>query len=240
MHIEPLVWALVVGYLAGSIPISRVASLILGQKEAMAEIEVPVPGTDETYKVTSKGAAAASMKFGATAGCTIGLLDIAKVFIPVLTFRLLYPDGYAHLAAAVAGMVGHNWPVFNRFEGGRGISSAYGGLLVVDPFGALACAVGGLLFGLIVLQDFITAYMAGLVLMIPWLWFATHDPIYLLYILTVNVLFVIAMIPDLRQYLRLRKQGAVDLSAVMDTTPMGRGMLKMMRFFRPTAGQGEE
>jgi hypothetical protein len=86
--------------------------------------------------------------------------------------------------------------------------------------------------GLFVLQDFIFAYMAGLGLMIPWLWFTTRDPIYMLYILSVNALFVVAMIPDLRQYLHLRKEGVVDLDTVMATTPMGRGMLKMMRAVR--------
>ncbi len=233
MDVNLLVISGVVSYLSGAIPISRIATLVLRQKDALDEIEVPVPGTDEVYRVTSMGAAAASMKFGATAGCTIGLLDIAKVFLPVLLFRFIDPTGYTHLVAAIAGMVGHNWPVFNRFKGGRGISSAYGGLLVVDWLGALLCAFGGLCFGLFVLQDFIFAYLAGLGLMIPWLWFTTRDPIYLLYILSVNVLFAVAMIPDLRQYLRLRKQGAVDLDTVMATTPMGRGMLKMMRVVRP-------
>jgi acyl phosphate:glycerol-3-phosphate acyltransferase len=231
-----LALAIVVAYLSGAIPVSRLASLLLHREEAMSEIEVPVPGTEETYKVTSMGAAAASMKFGAGVGCTIGFLDILKVLVPVLVFKLINPDGYAHLAAAVAGMVGHNWSVFNRFKGGRGISSAYGGLLVVDWLGALVCAVGGLLFGLFVLQDFIFAYMAGLWLAIPWLWFRTRDPIYLLYIAIINVLFVVAMIPDLRQYLRLRKQGAVDLSTVMETTPMGRGMMKMMQAVRRKRG----
>jgi acyl phosphate:glycerol-3-phosphate acyltransferase len=232
VDVEFFLWSVVVGYLSGAIPVSRIAGIVLHQEAALSEIEVPVPGTGEVYKVTSMGAAAASMKFGAAAGCTIGLLDIAKVFLPVLAFKLIDPDGYTHLVAAVAGMVGHNWPIFNRFKGGRGISAAYGGLLVVDWLGALACALGGLLFGLFVLQDFIFAYMAGLVLMIPWLWFTTRDPVYVLYVLIVNALFSIAMIPDMRQYLRLRKQGAVNLSAVMDTTPMGRGMMKMMRVFR--------
>jgi acyl phosphate:glycerol-3-phosphate acyltransferase len=222
----------VVAYLSGAVPISRIAALVLRQGDAIGEIEVPVPGTDETYKVTSMGAAAASMKFGAAVGCTIGLLDIAKVFVPVLVFRLVDPTGYTHLVAAIAGMIGHNWPVFNRFKGGRGISAAYGGLLVVDWIGAVVCALGGLCLGLFVLQDFIFAYMAGLGLMIPWLWFTTRDPIYMLYILSVNALFVVAMIPDLRQYLHLRKQGVVDLDTVMATTPMGRGMLKMMRAVR--------
>lgn len=230
------VLAVVVGYLCGSIPISRLAGSVMGHRGDLGDIDLPVPGTDETFKITSRGAASASMKYGAAAGCTIGLLDIGKVFLPVLTFYLAYPGGYVHLAAAVSGMVGHNWPLFNRFRGGRGISAAYGGLLVVDWLGSLVCAVVGLLFGLVVLQDFVFAYMAGLFLMVPWLWFATRDPVYVLYALVVSGLFVIAMIPDLRQYLRLRKQGVIDLSAAMDTSPMGRGMMKMMRFFRRDKG----
>jgi glycerol-3-phosphate acyltransferase PlsY len=53
------------------------------------------------------------MKMGPKVGCTIGLLDILKVTLPVLVFRLLYPDQYYFLIVAIAGMVGHNWPVFH-------------------------------------------------------------------------------------------------------------------------------
>jgi hypothetical protein len=84
------------------------------------------------------------------------------------------------------------------------------------------------LFGLIVLRDFIVAYMAGLWFAIPWIWFTTKDPVYLAYIVVVNILFVVAMVPDLKQYQRARKLGNVDLSTVMDMTPMGRGMKRMM------------
>ncbi len=38
----------------------------------------------------------------------------------------------------MAGMIGHDWPVFNGFKGGRGVSSVYGALLVIDWIGALS------------------------------------------------------------------------------------------------------
>jgi acyl phosphate:glycerol-3-phosphate acyltransferase len=220
--------AVVIGYLFGAIPVSRIFGRILRMNQELDTIEVPIPGSDETYKVTSTGAAAASMKMGPKVGCTIGLLDILKVALPTLIWRLLYPDQYYFLTVATAGMVGHNWPIFHNFKGGRGISAAYGGLFVVDIFGAIFSATAGLLFGLIVLRDFIVAYMAGLWFAIPWIWFTTKDPVYLAYIVVVNILFVVAMVPDLKQYQRARKLGNVDLSTVMDMTPMGRGMKRMM------------
>lgn len=231
MNLSLSLLALLLGYLFGAIPVSRVVGRLLGRKEELESIEVPIPGMDETYKVTSTGAAAASMKLGPRVGCAIGLLDILKVALPTLAFRLLYPDQYYFLIAATAGMIGHNWPVFNRFQGGRGISAAYGGLLVVDFFGAIFSALAGLIFGLFILRDFILAYMAGLWFAIPWLWFTTHDLVYVSYALIVNILFFVAMIPDLRQYQKARKEGNFDMSDVLATTPMGRGMMKIMERF---------
>jgi acyl phosphate:glycerol-3-phosphate acyltransferase len=216
------------GYFLGAISFSRIFGRIFGMAQELQTLEIPIPGTDENYRVTSTGAAAASMKMGPKVGCTIGLLDILKVALPTLVFRLLYPDQYYFLIVAIAGMVGHNWPIYHQFKGGRGISAAYGGLFVVDFFGAIFSATIGLLFGLLILRDFIIAYMAGLWFAIPWLWFITGDPVYLAYVLVINILFVAAMVPDLKQYQKARKFGKVDLSTVMEMTPMGRGMMKIM------------
>ena len=216
-------------YLLGAISFSRLAARMLGVDASLGQIEIPIEGTQQSYIVTSSGASAASMKLGPAAGCAIGFLDIFKVFFPTLLFRLVYPDQSYFLIAAVFGMVGHNWPIFNRFIGGRGVSAAYGGLLAIDPIGALVCAIAGLLFGLLVLRDFLVAYLAGLWLVIPWLWFTTRSPAYLAYTIVINVLFMLAMIPDIRQYQKFRSMGKADLETVMNATPMGRGMLKMMR-----------
>jgi glycerol-3-phosphate acyltransferase PlsY len=215
------------GYLIGSISFSRIVSRIVAPQADIAHTEVPVPGTDITYKVTTFGATAVSMQLGPRVGCAIGFLDMLKVALPTLAFKLLYPDQPYELIVAVAGMTGHNWPIFHRFRGGRGISAYYGGLFVIDWLGALVTSTAGLLLGLLVIRDFIVAYIAGLWLLIPWVWFRTHCLEYVAYAVIVNVLYVIAMIPDLKQYLSIRQTTDVDPRMVMETNPMGRGMIKI-------------
>jgi acyl phosphate:glycerol-3-phosphate acyltransferase len=232
MQPDIAILALLVGYLLGSISFTRLVSRLKDPGAELETIELPVEGTNETFKITSMGASTASMKLGPKVGCAIGLLDILKVTIPTLVFRFLYPGETYFLIAAAAGMAGHNWPIFNRFKGGRGISAFYGGFIAIDWIGAILCAASGMVLGLFIFKDFVLAYMAGVLLAIPWFWFTTHDLAYLLYAVVTAVFFVLAMIPDLRQYLRLRKTGKVDMRAAMETSPMGRGMMKMMDRFQ--------
>jgi glycerol-3-phosphate acyltransferase PlsY len=124
--------------------------------------------------------------------------------------------------------VGHNWPVFHRFKGGRGLSPIYGGLFVVDFIGVWVTSFGGMLFGLIIVRDVVVSFLAGLWFMIPWLWFRTYDVWYLAYAIIVNVLFMAAMIPEIKNVIELRRQGGgVDMMADMSSTPMLRMITRM-------------
>jgi glycerol-3-phosphate acyltransferase PlsY len=172
------------------------------------------------------------MTLGARAGCAIGIIDMLKIAAPTLAFKLMFAQPEYSLIAATGGMIGHNWPIFNRFRGGRGISSVYGAMFVIDWIGTFSIAFGGLFLGLIVFRDFMVAYLAGLWLLIPWMWFRFQDWSYLGFAIAVNIIFIIAMIPDIRQYLRFRKEGKTEMDAVMGITPMGRGMLKIMTWLR--------
>lgn len=231
MAIDTLVLAVLVGYILGSISFTRVISRMVDPNFNPEEVDLPVIGSDETYRMGSMGATTASIKLGGKVGCAIGWLDIIKVTLPTLIFRLLYPDHPYFLLVATMGVVGHNWPIFYRFKGGRGISAIYGGMFVIDWVGALACAMGGLALGLFIVKDVIVAYISGAWLLIPWLWFRTHDPAHLGYALVVNILFMISMIPDIRAHLQTRKGGTDEMKQIMTMMPMGRGMLKMMDFF---------
>ncbi len=67
----------------------------------------------------------------------VGLFDIAKAALPTwLALQLDLGDGVA-LAAGLAAVAGHNWPVFLSFTGGRGISGFLGVLVVLFPLGTL-------------------------------------------------------------------------------------------------------
>ncbi|MCK7472085.1 MAG: glycerol-3-phosphate acyltransferase [Desulfomicrobium escambiense] len=129
---------------------------------------------DLTYKAGSYGAAALSMQFGPRIGLLISLGDILKVTIPVLVFRWMYPQDTYLLSAAIGGMTGHIWPVFFKFKGGRGISAYYGGLFAIDPIGAVITMMGGMFLGFAIIKDFFVAYLVGLWLLLPWIWFTTY------------------------------------------------------------------
>lgn len=233
MDVRTLVAIALATYLVGAIPFSViVARLMAPGRDDVFKTELELDDTDEKYHVTTTGALTASMSLGARGGCLIGLLDMAKAAIPVLVVRLLYPEAVYMLTAAVACMAGHNWPVFNRFRGGRGVSTLYGGLLAIDTVGAFVVATVGMAIGLVVVRDFLVVYLAGVWLLVPWMWFRTGEAMFVGYAIAVNIVFLLGVIPDLRQWVRLRRQGQMGLQFTSELTPMGRGIMKMMRFLR--------
>ena len=82
-------------------------------------------------------------------------LDLLKGFIPVFVFSLLQPQHELGLAVVgVAALLGHQFSLFQRFSGGKGVATAVGVYLVIAPLSTLI-AVG--FFALIViLFDFIS------------------------------------------------------------------------------------
>lgn len=65
----------------------------------------------------------------------VGIFDVAKAALPTyLGLRLGY-GVWGSIAVGVAAMIGHNWPIYLGFTGGRGLSSFLGILLVLFPWG---------------------------------------------------------------------------------------------------------
>jgi len=219
--------AILSGYLTGSLSFSRIITRIVAPGTRLSSFEVPVEGSSLTYKVETFGATSAAMQLGSKAGCAIGFADIFKAAAVVLAFRLIFPQQPYLLFAAIGSMAGHNWPLFYKFKGGRGISAYYGGLFIIDWVGALVTMFSGLLFGLLIVKDYFIAYMSGLWLIIPWLWFTTKSPVYIIYAVIINVIYIVASLPDIKQYSRIKKTTKVDPRMVLETNPMGRGMLKI-------------
>jgi glycerol-3-phosphate acyltransferase PlsY len=224
--------AAVVGYLCGSISFARLVARIVAPQRDITKTEIEVRGSDEKLQMGSVSATTVSMHLGPRYGFLTVVMDMLKIALPTLVFKRLYPETSSFLLAATAGMIGHIWPVFHRFKGGRGLSAVYGGMFAIDWIGVFATSLGGMFLGLFVLRDILVAYMAGLWLVIPWLWFRTHDLDHLLYGVGVNIIFVVAMIPEIKQYVRFRREGkGGNLSEVIQLTGMGRGIYRMGRRF---------
>ena len=167
------------------------------------------------------------MALGWKAGCSVSLLDMLKVTLPVLAFKLLLPGQPYFLLVAVFAVVGNNWPVFYRFRGGSGISAVYGGLLVVDPLAIVVAALGGLVVGLLMVRSFLVMFLLSMLLVIPWLWWRFDNPAYWIYGAAVNGLYLIVTVMDALPYLRPGTR-MMSEREIMQQMPMGRGMIKMM------------
>ena len=74
---------------------------------------------------------------GVKSAAVVLTLDIAKGVVAVVIARTVIATDGAEVAAALIVLVGHNWPVFLRFKGGRGILTALGGLALMVPVAAI-------------------------------------------------------------------------------------------------------
>lgn len=227
----------IVSYLLGSISFARVVTYLWSSgKQSIADLEIPVDGTDEHYKVVSIGANSVSSIFGPKAGMMVSAFDILKVFLPTLFFKFYFPEQPAYfLIAAVFGLIGHVWPVYYCFHGGSGFSAIMGGLFVIDWLAVLITPIAGLLLGMVVFRNMIVASLSWLWLLIPWLWWRTDgDLAHILYAVAVNILFLLAMLPEYQTAMKYKKEGKSLEYGLgnLKSNPMGRGMLKIARFFR--------
>src|SRR5580704_2789191 len=120
------------GYLIGSGPFG----LIVGR--AVGGLDVRDFGSG------NMGTANVLRTVGARAGALTFALDVAKGAAAIGLARRWGADPTAQAAAGLAACVGHSWPVFARFRGGKAVATAFGGLLMVSPEAAAWATVGGI------------------------------------------------------------------------------------------------
>jgi len=135
------VWAFpvvaAVGYLSGSIP----SGLIMGR--LTRGIDLRDFGSGKT------GFTNALRTLGWSAALPVFVADLAKGALPVVLARIISDEPYVQTVGGLAALVGHDWPVFAGFRGGRGVAAAFGALLGMAPLVALALMPLGLAIALV-------------------------------------------------------------------------------------------
>ena len=127
---DPLLLALtvVLAYLLGSIPFGVVVTSAVGLGD-LRQIGSGNIGATNVLRTGNKGAALATL-----------LLDAAKGGVAVLVARALFDDDAAQLAG-LAAFLGHLYPVWLGFKGGKGVATFIGILLALAwPVGLAVCA----------------------------------------------------------------------------------------------------
>jgi glycerol-3-phosphate acyltransferase PlsY len=69
------------------------------------------------------------------------ILDLGKGILVVVFARHVLGPGYGEVFAGLIALMGHNWPLFLSFRGGRGIATGLGALSVMAPIAALIGAI---------------------------------------------------------------------------------------------------
>lgn len=203
---EPIiaVVAAVGGYLIGSISFARIVARFADPAADISRTETVVgPGNQFSSGMIS--ATAVRVNVGARYGIVTALLDMLKVFIPTLAFRLLYPDQPYDLIVATSALIGHDWPIYYRFVGGRGETAILGGLAALDPLGLVLMLTLGMIVGFLA-GNVLALRWAGLILMVPWVWLTTGDALFVAYIVFALAVYFYAVLPEFRQYLAFRAQ----------------------------------
>lgn len=140
-------------YLLGAVPFGLVITRALGLGD-LRKIGSGNIGATNVLRTGHKGAALATL-----------LLDSGKGAIAVLVARAMFGDAAAQVAALGA-FIGHLYPVYLRFKGGKGVATFLGTLLALNPLAGLAtCAtwlVAALIFRISSLAALISAASAAL------------------------------------------------------------------------------
>ena len=101
------------------------------------------------------GASNATVLLGWGAGVIVALHDIGKAVLAVVLAKLLFPGvEYVGAAAGVAAVLGHIFPFYLKFKGGKGLASFWGLILALNWKVALAMGLLGIL--ITVVTDFIS------------------------------------------------------------------------------------
>jgi glycerol-3-phosphate acyltransferase PlsY len=109
------------GYLSGSIPTGVILAKLFGTKDIRQEGSGNI-GATNVYRVLGKGLSALTL---------VG--DVLKGVIPVILACTLVGDEIWIAMVAFVTFLGHLFPVFLRFRGGKGVATALGVFLVIAP-----------------------------------------------------------------------------------------------------------
>jgi len=137
MIIAKYVACMALGYLLGSIPFGVLVTRQTGNVDV------------RRYGSGSTGATNVLRTVGGKAAVLVVVGDLAKGVLAVVFAGMIVGNSYlavgsfglgrplAQVLAALAAVAGHNWSVFLKFRGGRGVATFFGGLVVLLPVAAL-------------------------------------------------------------------------------------------------------
>jgi len=151
---------IVAAYLVGAIPFGLILSLGSG-------VDIRTQGSGNI------GATNVGRLLGRKLGILTLLADIAKGFLPMYAVALFLPEtSLKELVVALCGamtVIGHMYPVYLGFRGGKGVATGLGVFLYLAPLGVVACLA--VFLAVVAVSGFVSAgSLLGSLAVVPVLW----------------------------------------------------------------------
>jgi len=192
--------AVVLGYLLGSIPSAYIATRVATGKDVRRLGGGNVGGLNVYREV------------GAIPAAVAGIVDLGKgaAAVAIAQWLLVVSLPFV-LAAAVAAVVGHNWMVFLKFSGGKGMGAAIGAMFVLLPlYGyplGLAFFFGTVLIPFVITRNVALSMGVGL-LSLPFIgWLGVKSTPFIIFSIVLGLIILVKFIPTAR--LALARTGSV-------------------------------
>jgi glycerol-3-phosphate acyltransferase PlsY len=189
---------IIVAYLIGSIP----TALIISKRFFGVDIR--------DYGSGNMGATNTFRVLGSRYGSMVMVFDILKGMAAVMLYNFI--PYYLHnelertnfmIGLGLAGVIGHIFPIFAGFRGGKGVATLFGMLLAVQPVIAVSCV------GVFVLVLYLTRYVSlssilaalALPICVLWIW-NEHEVMYRVFALLVAILVLFTHQKNIGRILR--------------------------------------
>lgn len=187
--------SIIIGYLLGSIPTAYIVSRI------RKGIDIRNVGSG------NMGGANVMRQIGTYEGVFVGLIDIAKGAVAILIAQTLNISEPWVFGTGFAALVGHNFPVFAGFRGGRGSATVIGIFLVLAPKAMLVTLVV-VVIPFFTTRKFSAAILIGFALgclgfaLLPLFIWLLEDSLELVrYVLAIDLFMLVRNLSGIRQVL---------------------------------------
>jgi glycerol-3-phosphate acyltransferase PlsY len=184
----PGILSIIIGYLLGSIPTAYIVSRM------RKGIDIRNVGSG------NMGAANVMRQIGAHEGVLVGLIDVAKGAVAILIAQTLNISELWVFGAGFAALVGHNFPVFAGFRGGRGSATIIGIFLVLAPE-AILVTLAVVAIPFFTTRKFMAALFIGFGLLPLFVWLLEGSLMLVRYVLVIDLFMLVRNLPDIRQVL---------------------------------------
>jgi glycerol-3-phosphate acyltransferase PlsY len=180
--------AIVIAYLLGSIPFAYIAGKLL------KGIDIRQVGGG------NMGALNVAREIGLVPGLLVLIADIAKGSLAVLLAIWLDLPLILVFVAGFAAVVGHNWPVFLKFKGGKGAATTIGVLFALTPL-EFAISLALILAIIVITSNVRLAVAIGLAVLPLIIWQINGSGMLIVYSILLSLFLCVRSLPSTKEAL---------------------------------------